>query len=88
MLVTVKKSFNKDIEKIKDKKLALKIQEILDSLQNVETIIAFSNTKKIKGSANAYRIRIGDYRLGFFLNENKVELTVFAHRKDMYKFFP
>ena len=88
MLVTVKKSFNKDIEKIKDKKLALKIQEILDSLQNVETITAFSNTKKIKGSANAYRIRIGDYRLGFFLNENKVELTVFAHRKDMYKFFP
>lgn len=88
MLVTVKKSFNKDIEKIKDKKLALKIQEILDSLQNVETITAFSNAKKIKGSANAYRLRIGDYRLGFFLNENKVELTVFAHRKDMYKFFP
>ena len=88
MLVTVKKSFNKDIEKIKDKKLALKIKEVIDSLKNVETITAFSNTKKIKGSSNAYRIRIGDYRLGFFLNENIVELTVFAHRKDIYKLFP
>lgn len=88
MLIIVKKSFNKDIEKIKDKKLAIKIKEVIDSLQEAKTITAFSNTKKIKGSANAYRIRIGDYRLGFFLTENIIELTVFIHRKDIYKIFP
>ena len=88
MLVTVKKSFNKDIAKIKDKKLAQNLKQVIDSLQNVESITAFSNTKKLRGSANAYRIRIGDFRLGFFLNENCIELAVFAHRKDIYKLFP
>jgi mRNA interferase RelE/StbE len=88
VLVTVKKSFNKDIEKIKDKKLALRIRNIIISLQNADTIELLLGTKKLKGSKNAYRIRIGDYRLGFFLKENTVELTAFAHRKDIYKYFP
>jgi mRNA-degrading endonuclease RelE of RelBE toxin-antitoxin system len=88
MLVIVKKSFNKDIEKVNDKKLAIKIKEVIDSLQKAEAIIDIPNTKKLKGSANAYRIRIGAYRLGFFLTENVIELTVFLHRKDMYKIFP
>ena len=88
MQVIVKKSFNKDIEKLKDKKLAAKLKEVIGSLQNIQTITALPNTKKIKGSINAYRIRIGDFRLGFFLNENTIELTVFVHRKDIYKIFP
>ena len=88
MLVTAKKSFNKDMEKIKDKKLALRIKNIIDSLKNSDTIELMPNIKKLKGSINAYRIRIGDYRLGFFLKENTVELTAFAHRKSIYKYFP
>jgi len=88
VLVTAKKSFNKDIEKIKDKKLALRIKGIISSLRNANTIELMPNTKKLKGSINAYRIRIGGYRLGFFLKENSVELTAFAHRKDIYKYFP
>jgi len=88
MLVVSKKSFNKDIKKIKDKKLALKLKEIIDFLQYTQTIASVTNTKKLRGSVNAYRIKIGDYRLGFFLNENTIELTAFAHRKDIYKLFP
>ena len=88
MLVVVKKSFNKDIEKLNDKKLAAKLKEVISSLQKIQTITAFPNTKKIKGSTNAYRIRIGDFRLGFFITENAIELTVFLHRKDIYKIFP
>ena len=51
MLVIVKKSFNKDIEKVNDKKLAIKIKEVIDSLQKAEAIIDIPNTKKLKGSA-------------------------------------
>jgi len=88
MLVTVKKSFNKDIEKLKDKKLATKLKEVIEALQKIQTLADFPNTKKIKGSANAYRIRIGDFRLGFFVTDNAIELTIFVHRKDIYKIFP
>lgn len=88
MLVTAKKSFNKDIEKIKDRKLAVRINNIIDALQRADTIDSLPNTKKLKGATNAYRIKLGDYRLCFFLKENIVELTAFAHRKDIYKYFP
>ncbi|WP_374754821.1 type II toxin-antitoxin system RelE family toxin [Dyadobacter psychrophilus] len=44
--------------------------------------------KKLKGFSNAYRIRIGDYRVGIFVENNIVELARIAHRKDIYKVFP
>jgi mRNA interferase RelE/StbE len=88
VFVTVKKSFNKDIAKISDKKLALKIEGVINSLQRANTIDLLPDIKKLKGSINAYRIKIGDYRLGFYLNENTVVLTIFAHRKDINKYFP
>lgn len=66
MIVETKKSFNKDIEKIKDRKLALKIKDAILSVENANMLNHIHNIKKLKGDPNAYRIRIGDYRLGFF----------------------
>ncbi|OFX43534.1 MAG: plasmid stabilization protein [Bacteroidetes bacterium GWA2_30_7] len=88
MLVLSKKSFNKDLKKINDKKLAQRILEVIESLKNADSIDKVLNIKKLKGSTNAYRIKIGDFRLGFFLKENTIELTIFEHRKDIYKKFP
>ena len=34
------------------------------------------------------RSKIGNYRLGFFDEEEYIELAVFAHRKDIYRLFP
>lgn len=43
----------------------------------------------MKGHAGFYRIRIGDYRVGFELvNNNEILLILVAHRKDIYKRFP
>ena len=88
MVVVAKKSFNKDIKKINDVKLANKIKEVILSVEKANAVTLIYNVKKLKGTANAYRIRIGDYRLGFFLINSVVELTVFAHRKEIYKYFP
>jgi len=88
VLVLSKKSFNKDLKKINDKKLAQRILEVIESLKNADSIDKVLNIKKLKGSTNAYRIKIGDFRLGFFLKENTIELTIFEHRKDIYKKFP
>ena len=88
MIVFAKKSFNKDIEKINDNKLAKKIKGVILSVEKANAIIQIHNVKKLKGTANAYRIRIGDYRLGFFFINNVVELTAFAHRKEIYRYFP
>ena len=88
MLVVSTPSFNKDIGKIKDKILASRIEQIILEIQLADNITEIGGLKKMSGADNAYRIRIGDHRLGFTMSDNTVRLVIFAHRKDIYRFFP
>ena len=42
-------------------------------MEAAESLKSIPNTKKLKGHKTAYRTRVGDYRLGFFL-ENSIIL--------------
>lgn len=44
--------------------------------------------KKLAGQTGAYRLRIGDYRLGFYWEGEKLTLARVLHRKEIYRFFP
>ena len=88
MLVFTTTSFNKDISKIKDKKVTTKIEHLIGKMESAKAVSELPGIKKLAGHHTAYRIRIGDYRLGFFLVDNSIRLTIFAHRKDIYKHFP
>jgi mRNA interferase RelE/StbE len=88
MLVVSTPSFNKDISKIKDKILASRIEQVILKLQLADNISEMGSLKTMSGADNAYRIRIGDYRLGFTVSDNTVRLVIFAHRKDIYRYFP
>jgi mRNA-degrading endonuclease RelE of RelBE toxin-antitoxin system len=57
-------------------------------IPNCENFTAINNIKNIKGTKNAYRIRVGYYRIGFFLEENKIIFSRVLHRRDIYRFFP
>lgn len=43
--------------------------------------------KKLKGQQNAWRIRVGDYRIIYEIEDKKFRILVVAtgHRKDIYK---
>jgi mRNA interferase RelE/StbE len=43
------------------------------------------NVKKLKGSRNEYRLRIGDYRVLFELEGRRVTVYAAGNRKDIYK---
>jgi mRNA interferase RelE/StbE len=88
MFVVATKSFNKDILRIKDKKILKKIDETIQKIEAAKSFTEIQNLKKMAGAQNAYRIRIGDYRLGFYFINGAVQLTVFASRKEIYKYFP
>jgi mRNA interferase RelE/StbE len=73
-------------EDVEDAFLLRLMEEVdLNDIVSKEEIMRF---KRMKGSTNAYRIRIGNYRLGFYYIEGAVILTRFLHRKDIYKYFP
>jgi mRNA interferase RelE/StbE len=42
--------------------------------------------KKISGKLNAYRVRVGDYRVIYIVSqqENKIRIIRVRHRKDVY----
>lgn len=88
MEVVFLRSFLNDIKKLNDKKLKEKIKEFILNLEKSETIDEVHNVKKLKGYSTAYRWRTGDYRLGFYKNENSIEIARFVKRNDIYKVFP
>ena len=45
----------------------------------------FKRASKMKGYAGYYKIRVGDYRIGFYVEENTVEFQRVLHRKEIYR---
>ena len=88
MKVIYSKAITKDVKKIKDQKLIDKIIAVVNSISEVKKLEDIKNLKKMKGHPTAYRIRIGDYRLGFYYEDNTVILARFVKRNDIYNLFP
>ncbi|CAN5560115.1 type II toxin-antitoxin system RelE/ParE family toxin [soil metagenome] len=80
--------FEKDIEKIRMQSVKDDIANAIEQVEAADGLPAIVNLKKLKGFKTAYRIRIGDYRIGMFINGDTVEFARVVHRRDIYKFFP
>jgi len=88
MEVTYLKSLEKDLKKIKDKKLLKSLATIFIDLEKSESLIEVPGIKKLSGHSDAYRIRLGDYRLGIYYSEDIISIARFKKREDIYKLFP
>lgn len=89
MNVEFDKSFLKSLSKIKDEKSLKRIEEIILSLEESQSLNHVKTIKKLTGFNTYYRIRIGNLRLGFEqMNSQTIRLIIIAHRKDIYKRFP
>ena len=89
MKVKIDKSFDKDIDTVTDKHLLKKLQNVIAIIENAQSLAEIPNVKKIKGYSSYYRIRIGDYRLGFEeISGQGINLIRFLHRKEIYRYFP
>ena len=65
MIVEFDKSFFKTLTKVKDESTFKKIKKCILKLENTKGLVNIKNLKKLTGFKSYYRIRIGDYRLGF-----------------------
>ncbi len=88
MKFEISKSFQKQYDSVRDKKLAMAILLAIDNVSKAKNTSDILNLKKLKGFKNAYRIRIGEYRIGIFIVNNTVIFSAFDHRKDIYRHFP
>jgi mRNA interferase RelE/StbE len=89
MIVEFDKSFYKSLDQISNPILLKRLEQIIIHLETTSSLHELSNIKKLTGFTNYFRIRIGDYRLGFeSIDRNTIRLIIIAHRKDIYKIFP
>ena len=54
----------------------------ISTFSNIKTILS---AEKIKRYKNAYRVRVGDLRIIYTKNKNKIYIVLIAHRNDVYK---
>jgi mRNA interferase RelE/StbE len=64
VIVEFDKSFEKSIDKIKDKSVFPKIEKLIINLENTQTIKEVKNIKKLSGFKTYHRIRLGVYWIG------------------------
>ncbi len=83
MKVVFEKKFLKDIVAIDNKRTKRAGEKIIEQAEKVENLNEISVLKKLKGYKNAYRIRVGDYRIGICIEQDTIEFVRFLHRKDI-----
>ncbi len=88
MNITFLKSFLKDIKKIKNKEVKLKLEEFIIEIEKATSLEEVKNISKLKGYTIAYRAKINDYRVGIYKYNEFIELARFVKREDIYKVFP
>ena len=88
MKVEFLKAFAKDLDSVSSKSVKNSLLKTIEVMELANSLDQIPNVKKLKGHKSAFRVRIGDYRLGFFFEDSAILLARFVHRKDIYKLFP
>jgi len=90
MQIDIRSSFEKDTKKLSDT-VKEDIAEVLSAMLNAKTLSDIPNLKDMKGGKKGkrpFRVRIGDYRICFYLVKESIELVRVLPRKEVYKVFP
>ncbi|OYX85062.1 MAG: plasmid stabilization protein [Flavobacteriales bacterium 32-34-25] len=88
MEVVFARLFLKDLQNISDKKIKSEVVQAIEEFESAQSLLELSNIKKMRGYSEAYRLRIGKYRLGFYCDGLTVKLARFVKRETIYKLFP
>ena len=88
MEIRYSRNFIRDIRRVRDASIRRRVDRALDDLEAASTVADVAAVRRIASGGRLYRIRIGDYRLGFALDGNAVTLMRFMHRRQIYRYFP
>lgn len=90
MLILFKPIFFKDLKKIPSdvrleiKKISTKVFPATNNLRDLKRY----DIKPTTGFKNYYRLRLGDYRIGFKIENKSIIFMRVKHRKEIYRYFP
>lgn len=81
--------FVKDLKALRGAAASGRIHKLaFEEVERWTDLDQIAGLKKLRGYGDAYRIRVGDYRVGFFSDGSKITFARVLHRKKIYRFFP
>jgi mRNA interferase RelE/StbE len=83
-----RESFDADLSTIRDASLLRRIKKVIEQVEAARTFQQIPNLKRLEASGKYYRIRMGDYRLGFVFEQGVVTFVRCLQRKEIYRYFP
>ena len=88
MKVEFLSKFIKDLDKLNVAHVKSSVIKTIELIESADQLSEIPNVKKLKGHKSAFRIKIGDYRIGIFVEGKTVEMARVVNRKEIYKVFP
>ena len=81
-------SFDADLSAITDAGLLRRIRKVIEQVEAARTFQQIPNLKRLEVTGKYYRIRLGDYRIGFVFERGAVTFVRCLNRKEIYRYFP
>ena len=88
MKVVISKSFQRDVKRVTNKAALVELQSLIGTVDHAGSRREIPQLRKIKGMESAYRIGLGDHRVGVINEKDTVTFVRFFHRRDIYRRFP
>ena len=88
MNTAFRESFDADLSAITDAALFRRIRKIIEQVEAARTFQQIPNLKRLEATGKYYRIRLGDYRIGFVFEQGAVTFVRCLNRKEIYRYFP
>ena len=83
-----RESFDQDLAALTDAGLLRRIKRVIEQVEAARTFLQIPNLKRLDARGKYYRIRVGDYRVGFVFEQGTVTFVRCLDRKEIYRFFP
>jgi mRNA interferase RelE/StbE len=62
-------------------------ERLLKKIESLTINVRPSGSKKLSGATDLWRVRVGDYRVVYKIDDNRriVDVTVVRHRREVYR---
>ena len=88
MRVRFRKRFLRDLRKLKNIATRRRVREVVRTVEAADELDGVAGLKKLSGHESFYRVRVGRYRIGLYVDADGVEFVRVLHRREIYRRFP
>jgi mRNA interferase RelE/StbE len=83
-----RESFDKDLSTLTNVALLRRIKNAIEQVEAAGTLREIPNLKRLDAKGKYFRVRLGDYRVGFVFEQGTVIFVRCLHRREIYRYFP